>query len=90
MKKVLLVTAIAALSAVLHGCAAGAATAGYASKASTADGLTSKGMNLVLDTAKTQSDTYTDGQVIKLKGELSNKLLELEFRVKKLESDAKK
>ena len=85
LKSIIINTAAVAIAINTIGCAAGAATAGYASKASTADGLTSKGMQTVLETAKTQSDSYTDGQVIKVKSELSNKLLELELRLKKLE-----
>ena len=86
MKNILIFTLMLAFVAMFNGCAAGAATAGYASKASTADGLTSKGMQTILETAKTQSDTYTDGQVIKLKGDLNNKILDLELRLKRLET----
>ena len=86
MKKIIILFPIVAFALGTIGCAAGAATAGYASKASTADGLTSKGMQTILETSKTQSDAYTDGQVIKLKSELSNKILDLETRIKRLES----
>ena len=51
-----------------------------------ADGLTSAGMKTVLDTAKTQSDPFTDSQIIKTKSELTTRLLELETRIKRLES----
>ena len=85
-KKIIINFAAVTVALNTIGCAAGAATAGYASKASTADGLTSEGMKTVLDTAKTQSDSYTDSQIIKTKSELTNKLLELETRVKRLES----
>jgi len=47
-------------------------------------------MESVLDRAKTQTDAYTDSEVFKLKSELSNRLFELELRVKELESDTKK
>ena len=90
MKKILFVMSLSVVTVLLNGCAAGSATAGYAATASTADGLSSEGMESVLDRTKTQTDAYTDSKVFKLKSELSNRLFELELRVKELESDTKK
>ncbi len=85
MKKLIPVLLLLPLVAWLNGCAAGAATAGWASKAGVADGLTAEGTKLVLDSSKAQSDVYTDSVVLKLEGELLRKIQKLELRIERIE-----
>lgn len=82
-KGILLIGVLAVVMQLSAGCSAGA---GYAVKASTADALTSSGMKSILDIAKTQSDAHADLGVGKLKSELEAKILDLDSRVKKLET----
>ena len=85
MKKLIPALLLLPLVAWLNGCAAGAATAGWASKAGTADGLTAEGTKLVLDSSKAQSDVYTDSSVLKLEGKVLRQIQMLELRIEKLE-----
>ena len=83
---VLIVGIIVIIAQFTVGCAAGAATAGYAVKAGTADSLNPSGMKSIIDIAKAQSDAHTDLGVGKLKSDLETKILNLDLRIKKLET----
>lgn len=85
-KQVILLIGIVTAGVSAVGCAAGAATAGYAAKASTADSLSSSGTKSILDIAKIQSDAHADQGITKLKSDLETKILDLDLRIKKLET----
>lgn len=57
-------------TALLGGCAAGSATAGYAAKASTADDIGGEARQRIVNDATAQSKSYTDAEIAKLRAEL--------------------
>ena len=50
-----------------------------------ADGLTAEGTKLVLDSAKAQSDAYTDNKMLKREGDVNRQIQRLELRLERLE-----